>query len=96
MIEEWFKRGRLNKRDFKHLFVFLKINAINMATIVAFNTTVQRIISEVEKMDHLEQESILAYLRARKVQGRPAKNLASIAKPLGMSTINSIKHKSRK
>ena len=66
-----------------------------MATIIAFNTTLERIIKEVEKFDEIEQESILASLRARQILKQPRKNISSIAKPLSMSAIDSIKHKSR-
>jgi hypothetical protein len=66
-----------------------------MATIIAFSTTVERIINEVEKLDEIEQESILASLRARQILKQPRKNIASVAKPLSMTAIDSIKHKSR-
>ncbi len=66
-----------------------------MATIIAFSTTVERIINEVEKFDEIEQESILASLRARHILKQPRKNIAYVAKPLSMATIDSIKHKSR-
>jgi hypothetical protein len=46
-----------------------------MATIVAFNTTIKRIVSEIEKFDKIEQESILAYLRAKRMQKQPASKL---------------------
>ncbi len=67
-----------------------------MAAIVAFNTTVKNIVSEVVKFDKTEQESILAYLRARRIQKKPARKLVTDPKPLTMATIDAIKHKSRK
>jgi hypothetical protein len=71
------------------------INTNSMATIIAFSTTVEKIINEVEKFDEIEQESILASLRARYILKHPGKNIASISKPLSMAAIDSIKHKSR-
>ncbi len=66
-----------------------------MATIIGFNTTVKNIISEVQKLDDIEQQSILAYLRAKKMQKKPQKNLTAIPSRLSMKTIDAIKHKSR-
>jgi hypothetical protein len=66
-----------------------------MAIIIAFNITVKKIISEVEKFDKIEQESILAYLRARRIQKQPKRALVSAPKSLSMATIDTIKHKSR-
>jgi hypothetical protein len=67
-----------------------------MSAIVAFNTTVKNIVNEIVKFDKTEQESILAYLRARRIQKRPARKLAADQKPLSMATIDAIKHKLRR
>jgi hypothetical protein len=56
---------------------------------------VEKIIKEVVKLDEIEQESILASLRARHILKQAGKNIASIAKPLSMAQIDRIKHKSR-
>jgi hypothetical protein len=66
-----------------------------MATIIAFKTTIENIVNEVEKFDGIEQESILAYLRARRIRKKNGPKLASAVKPLSMTAINTIKHKSR-
>jgi hypothetical protein len=67
-----------------------------MTTLVAFNTTLKNIVTEVEKFNQLEQESILAYLRARRLEKRTPKLIGFAQKPLSMATIDAIKHKSRK
>ena len=67
-----------------------------MSSIVAFNTTVKNIVSEVVKFDKTEQESILAYLRARRMRKQPIQKTVKIQKPLNMAAIDAIKHKSRK
>jgi hypothetical protein len=64
--------------------------------IIAFNTTVKKIVTEVEKFDLVEQQAILAYLKAKQLQGKPAKKLAPGFKAPSLTTIDSIKHKSRK
>ena len=66
-----------------------------MAPIIAFSTTVEKIIKEVKKLDEIEQESILASIRARHILKQTKKPIASISKPLSMARIDSIKHKSR-
>lgn len=67
-----------------------------MATVIAFKTTLESIVDEVEKFDKVEQESILAYLRAKRIQKKPRRKLASENKPLSMASIDAIKHKSRR
>jgi len=48
------------------------------------------------KFDKTEQESILAYLRARRIKKHPLKKIGIPLKPLSMAAIDAIKHKSRK
>ena len=66
-----------------------------MYQIIAFNTTIKCIVNEVEKFDAIEQQSILAYLKAKRLQLKRPKPVSKPAKPLSMATIDSIKHKSR-
>jgi len=67
-----------------------------MSAIVAFNATMKNIVSEIEKLNRTEQQSVLAYLRAKGLQKLPVRNFALKSKPLSMATIDAIKHKSRK
>ena len=66
-----------------------------MSTVVAFNATIKSIVNEVEKFDKTEQESILTYLRARRIKKLPQRNFVTNPKPITMATIDAIKHKSR-
>jgi hypothetical protein len=67
-----------------------------MATIIAFNTTVKNIITEVNQFDEIEQLSILAYLKAKRLQTRKSPLVVKKAVNISMATIDAIKHKSRK
>ena len=67
-----------------------------MPNIMTFNATIKDIVCELEKLNKAEQESILGYLRAMRVQKLPKRNFTVIAKPLSMSAIDAIKHKTRK
>ncbi|MCW3126751.1 MAG: hypothetical protein JWO03_2409 [Bacteroidetes bacterium] len=64
--------------------------------IVAFNVTVKNIMSEVKRFDEIEQLSILAYLKARRIQARQQKPISAKAVSISLATIDAIKHKSRK
>jgi hypothetical protein len=80
----------------KIIFVNLVLKGKEMAIIIAFNSTVKNIVSEVEAFDRTEQESILAYLRARRMQKQPVRNFVIKQKPLSMASIDAIKHKTCK
>lgn len=61
--------------------------------------TIEDIISEVRKLDALEQKAILAYIKARRLHAKKNISLARYGKgikPLTMAEINKIKHLSRK
>jgi len=81
--------------DSGDIFCNFDIKLFIMAKIIAFNATIKKIVSEVEKFDEIEQKSILASIRARQILKKPIKHIAAISKPLSMATIDSIKHKSR-
>lgn len=70
-----------------------------MAIVITLNDTLQSIVSEVEEMDKVEQQSLLAYIRALRIS-RKGKNPVPVGnpnlKPLTMEEIDEIKHKSRK
>lgn len=70
-----------------------------MALIIKLNKTVEELLREVDKLEALEKESVLAYARAfnqrrkrRKPIAQPEKNV----KPITMAQIDKIKHLSRK
>jgi len=70
-----------------------------MALIIQLNKTIEDLLQEVDKLEPLEKESVLAYGRAfnlkrkkRKAISQPEEN----AEPLTMSQIDKIKHLSRK
>lgn len=63
---------------------------------MASDTIIKNIVNEVEKFDQTEQESILAYLRAKRMQKQPRPRLAARQKPLSMAAIDAVKHKARK
>lgn len=70
-----------------------------MALIIKLNKTIEELLQEVDMLEPLERESVLAYARAfnlkrkkRKPISQPEKNV----KPLSMAQIDKIKHLSRK
>jgi hypothetical protein len=83
------------KTSYKNILRNFGVKSDIMANIVAFNATVKSIVIEVEKFDKTEQESILAYLRAKRLQKQPRRNISVRQKPLSMASIDAIKHKSR-
>ena len=69
-----------------------------MATVI-LNSTVEKIISELEELPNLEQKEILTQIRILKMKNRLPAFLAKPPKglkPLTMAQIDKIKHKSRK
>ncbi|MBS1593042.1 MAG: hypothetical protein JST90_01875 [Bacteroidetes bacterium] len=64
--------------------------------IIAFNTIVQNIVKEVEKFDELEQQAILAMLRARNFKKTDLGPFVKRKARISMETIDAIKHKSRR
>lgn len=70
-----------------------------MAIIIQLNKTIEELLKEVDQLEALEKESVLAYARAfnlkrkkRKPISQPEKNV----KPVTLSEIDKIKHLSRK
>ena len=70
-----------------------------MALIINLNKATEELLEEVDKLDVMEVQSVLAYVRAlnlkkrkRKLIARPEKGV----KPLTMAQIDKIKHEVRK
>lgn len=70
-----------------------------MAIIIQLNKTIEELLKEVDRLEPLEKESVLAYARAfnlkrkkRKPIAQPEKNI----KPITLQEIDKIKHLSRK
>lgn len=67
--------------------------------VVTFNSTIESIVSEVQKLSTLEQKEILAFIRMRRLLKEPRKSFIKPekgVKPLTMAQIDKIKHESRK
>jgi hypothetical protein len=63
------------------------------------NNTILLIVTELKKLDSIEQKEFLAQLRAKRLfrrKARPLANLSKSVKPLTMAEIDRIKHLSRK
>lgn len=70
-----------------------------MALIIQLNKTVEELLQEVDKLEPMEKESVLAYARALNLKRKKRKPIAQPekdVKPLTMSQIDKIKHLSRK
>jgi len=69
-----------------------------MAIIFAENKILQNILTEVQKMDKVEQKSILAYIRAMRIvkSGKNPVPVKAVKKTLTMAQIDRIKHLARK
>ena len=70
-----------------------------MALALTINGTIKNIVKELAKLSSLEQEEVLAQLRAARLARKPAKSFAKPAKgikPLSLEEIDRIKHEVRK
>lgn len=70
-----------------------------MALIIQLNKTIEELLQEVDKLEPLEKESVLAYARAFNLKRKKRKPIAQpeeTAKPLTIAQIDKIKHLSRK
>lgn len=67
-----------------------------MALIINLNKITEQLLYEVDKLDVLEKQSVLAYVRALKLKRekrKPVANPGKDVKPLTMIEIDEIKHK---
>jgi hypothetical protein len=67
--------------------------------VVTFNSTIESIVSEVQKLSTLEQKEILTQIRIMKLKNKLPASLSKPLKglkPLTMAQIDKIKHESRK
>jgi hypothetical protein len=67
--------------------------------VVTFNSTIESIVSEVQKLSTLEQKEILTQIRIMKLKNKLPASLSKPPKglkPLTMAQIDKIKHESRK
>ena len=67
--------------------------------VVIFNSSIESIVSEVQKLSDLEQKEILAFIRMRRLMKEPRKSFVKPEKGvklLTMAQIDRIKHESRK
>jgi hypothetical protein len=70
-----------------------------MALIINLNKITEELLWEVDKLESLEKQSVLAYVRALKLKRKKSKPIANPekgVKPLTMAEIDKIKHKVRK
>lgn len=70
-----------------------------MALIINLNKTIEELLQEVDKLEPLEKESVLAYVRTLNLQRKKRKPIAQRekgVKPLTMAQIDKIKHIVRK
>lgn len=70
-----------------------------MALIINLNKTTEELLQEVDKLEPLEKQSVLAYVRTLNLKRKKRKPIASPekgVKPLTMSQIDKIKHTARK
>ena len=66
-----------------------------MALIIDLNKTTEELLRQVDKLEPLEKESVLAYVRALNLKRKKRKPIASPkknVKPLTMEQIDKIKH----
>jgi len=66
-----------------------------MALIINLNKTTEELLQEIDKLEPLEKESVLAYIRALNIKRKKRKPIASPekgVKPLTMAQIDKIKH----
>lgn len=69
-----------------------------MALIINLNKTTEELLQEVDKLEPLEKESVLAYVRTLNLKRKKRKPIASPekdVKPLTMAQIDKIKHITR-
>lgn len=69
-----------------------------MALIINLNKTTEELLQEIDKLEPLEKESVLAYIRALNLKRKKRKPIASPEKdikPLTMARIDKIKHIAR-
>jgi len=69
-----------------------------MALIINLNKTTEELLQEIDKLEPLEKESVLAYIRALNLKRKKRKPIASPekdVKPLIMARIDKIKHIAR-
>jgi len=69
-----------------------------MALIINLNKTTEELLKELDKLEPLEKESVLAYIRALNMKKKKRKPIASPEKnikPLTMAGIDKIKHIAR-
>lgn len=70
-----------------------------MSIVLTFNSTIEKIVSELEELPNLEQKEILTQIRIMKMKNKLPASLAKPPKglkPLTMAQIDKIKHESRK
>jgi hypothetical protein len=70
-----------------------------MALIIQLNKTTEELLHEVEKLEQIEKESVLAYVRAlnlRRTKSKPMANPEKGVRPLSLAQIDKIKHEVRK
>ncbi|MEO8109219.1 MAG: hypothetical protein ABI594_04265 [Ginsengibacter sp.] len=70
-----------------------------MALIIKLNKTIEALLQEVDKLEPLEKESVLAYARTLNLRRKKRKPIAKPekgVKPLTMAQIDKIKHIVRK
>ncbi len=66
-----------------------------MALIINLNKTIEELLQEVDKLEPLEKESVLAYVRTINLKRKKRKPIAQPEKgvmPLTMAQIDKIKH----
>lgn len=66
-----------------------------MALIINLNKTIEELLHEVDKLEPLEKESVLAYVRTLNLKRKKRKPIAQPeigVKPLTMAQIDKIKH----
>lgn len=66
-----------------------------MALIINLNKTIEELLQEVDKLEPLEKESVLAYVRTINLKRKKRKPIAQPekgVKPLTMAQIDKIKH----
>lgn len=70
-----------------------------MALIIQLNKTTEELLQEVDKLEQIEKESVLAYVRAlnlKRKKSKPISNPEKGVRPLSMAQIDKIKHIVRK
>ena len=77
----------------------MALKLLPMALIINLNKITEELLWEVDKLELLEKQSVLAYVRALKLKRKKSKPIANPVKdvkPLTMAEIDKIKHEVRK